>query len=360
MTSVLFDRLFNNKIIICVGSGGVGKTTVSASLAVAAAKSGKRVLVMTIDPSKRLKTALGLAPGHETSITRVPNQNYQGEMYALLLDAEAIFREFVTSSSTDPNLADRLLKNRLYRQLSTTLSGSQEFTSLLQLSKIADEKQTDERFDLIILDTPPAQHAIEFLEAPEKINALFQEKIVRWFIGEDMSGGIIQRMIATGTRTVFSALERITGSHFMRELNDFFASVRSVQTKISEKTQAVETLLHSKTTAFILVTGFDSAKLREAEELNAYLRSSGFHLDTVIINRAFVQNIEMVEPQVEALASEYEKWRKYHAGREKVYLEYAEKWRQNLSVIRVPDLNREVAGLAGLEGIADELSKNTF
>ncbi len=356
MTPTLFDRLFKNKILICVGSGGVGKTTVSASLAVAAAKSGKRVLVMTIDPSRRLKTALGLAPGHETSITRVPSQNYQGEMYALLLDAEAIFREFVTSSSTNPNLADRLLKNRLYRQLSTTLSGSQEFTSLLQLSKIA----TDERFDLIILDTPPAQHAIEFLEAPEKINALFQDKIVRWFIGEDTSGGIIQRMITTGTRTVLSALERITGSHFMRELNDFFASVRSVQTKISEKTQAVEALLHSNTTAFVLVTGFDSAKLHEAEELNAYLRASGFHLDTVIINRAFVQNIEMAEPQVEALAGEYEKWRKYHAGREKVYLEYAEKWRQNLTVIRVPDLNREVAGLTGLEGIAYELSKNAF
>ncbi len=353
MTEALFDRLFNNKILICVGSGGVGKTTMSASLAVAAAKRGKRVLVMTIDPSKRLKTALGLEDKSESTITRVPNQQYAGELFALLLDAESIFREFVTSSSSDPTLADRLLKNRLYKQLSTTLSGSQEFTSLLQLSKIA----TDERFDLIILDTPPAQHAVDFLEAPEKINALFQDKIVRWFIGEETHGGIIQRMISTGTRTVLSALERMTGSQFMRELNDFFASVRSVQAKISQKTQAVEALLHAKTTAFLLVTGFDSAKLKEAEELNTYLRSSGFSLDVVIINRAFVQNIEMTEPQDEALASEYQRWRDYHAGREKLYLEYAEKWRQNLTVVRIPDLNRELSGLPSLEGVADELAK---
>ena len=145
-----------------MGSGGVGKTTLSASFAVAAAKMGRRVLVMTIDPSRRLKVALGIESRGSATITRVPNQNYQGEIFALLLDAESIFREFITSSSTDATVAGRLLKNRLYKELSTTLSGSQEFTSLLQLSKIA----TDERFDLIILDTPPAQHAIDFLEAP--------------------------------------------------------------------------------------------------------------------------------------------------------------------------------------------------
>ncbi len=349
---MITNLLQDNKIIICVGSGGVGKTTLSASFAVAAAKMGRRVLVMTIDPSRRLKVALGIESRGSATIRRVPNQNYQGEIFALLLDAESIFREFITSSSTDATVADRLLKNRLYKELSTTLSGSQEFTSLLQLSKIA----TDERFDLIILDTPPAQHAIDFLEAPEKIGALFQDKIVRWFIGDEAGGGIIQRLISSGTRTVLSALERITGSGFMRELNDFFASVRTVQARIGQKTQMVQELLHSKTTAFVLVTGFNEAKLHEAEELNTYLRSSGFRLELTVINRAFVEILGgLGEPENEKLAIEYKKWRDYHAGREKLYLEYVKKWRQNLTVIRIPDLNREMSGLSSLEVIADEL-----
>src|SRR5688500_18511236 len=139
-----------NKVIICVGSGGVGKTTISATLGLLAARQGLRVLVMTIDPSQRLKVALQLNDT-DTTIKRISLPGFKGELHALLLDAEKIFFDFVSGgarkNSAHKNIgAERLFKNRLYQQLSTTLSGSQEFTSLLQLSKIVNTAE----FDLVI------------------------------------------------------------------------------------------------------------------------------------------------------------------------------------------------------------------
>jgi anion-transporting ArsA/GET3 family ATPase len=351
--------LKSQRVIICVGSGGVGKTTVSAALAYRAAELGLRVLVMTIDPSRRLRQALGLE-GTQIREVEVPGQNFSGRLSASLLNAEEIFRDFVQKSATQKELADRLMKNRLYQQLSTTLSGSQEFTSLLQLSEIVNKNT----YDLVILDTPPAQHAVDFLEAPAKINSLFQDSIVKWFIGDEEAIGFVQKIISRGTQTVLKALESMTGSLFMTELNDFFSSVRSVQKKISEKTEAVQELLHSSTTGFVLVTGFDTVKLKEAEALNAYLEERQFHLLAMIINRAFPTGVDIVDSQkfsasvsFEKLIGVYDKWQKYHADRDIYFQSFSDKWRQKLPVVKIPDLNQDVYGLQSLGVIAHEVDR---
>lgn len=342
--------LKSHKILICVGSGGVGKTTLSAALGVRAAQLGLKVLVMTIDPSKRLKVALGIADD-TFACTKIPNQNYPGELYATLLDAQTIFNDFISGASGQSVAANNLFKNKLYQQLSTTLSGSQEFTALLQLSKISYQDE----YDLIILDTPPAQHAIDFLEAPDKIGALFEDSIVRWFVGAD-EVGIIRKIISTGTKTVLMALEKITGSRFIQELNDFFKSIQSVQGKISEKTDLVRKILLRQSTGFLLVTGFDEAKLREAEQLYDFLNESQFHMLGIVINRAFPKWIldknRPVEPKI---TLECQKWLTYHAQREEIFNQFSKKWSKKLPVVRIPDFNEDVFGIDGLGVVANEV-----
>lgn len=155
--------LSKTKILVCVGTGGVGKTTVAASLGIAAAKKGLNVLVLTIDPAKRLAQALGLN-SEKTGDVFVPDQNFKGKLFAGIIDPEASFSEFVKYNSSDKNKAETLLNNTLFKQLSTNLSGSQEFTSLDRLYRAVNSN----KYDLVILDTPPAQNAMDFFKAPEK------------------------------------------------------------------------------------------------------------------------------------------------------------------------------------------------
>lgn len=344
-------RLNDYKTLICVGSGGVGKTSVSASLGVVAAKSGLKVLVMTIDPSKRLKTSLGLE-GHSGAIVKVNLTDSSGELYASILDAEKIFSEFITSSASHEEQAQRLLKNRLYQQLSTTLSGSQEFTSLLQLSKV----MTSHEYDLVILDTPPAQHAVDFLEAPKKLQTLFQESVVKWFIGEEHVG-FFRKIIAKSTQIVLSALEKITGNQFMKELSDFFESVQSLQATINQKTAMVQELLKAPTTAFILVTSFDEVKLKEAKQMRQYLEFNGFHLVLNIVNRAFPKWFDFYKkyPSQNIQNKNLSQWISYYQQKTELYdriLTGESKIQDN---IRLTDHSIDISGLQSIEVLANEI-----
>lgn len=275
------------RVLIQMGPGGVGKTTVSAAFGLHLAEQGKKVLVMTIDPSKRLAQALGVSPNG--GIKKVPTELIKGELHACLLDHGRIFDDFIRRMAFKNPAVERLFQNKLYQALKTRLQGSQDFTALIELHNQARSGN----YDVVILDTPPAQHAWQFLDSPEKLGALFREKIMKWFrwIGEPAGGeGFWSRVVSVGTQKVLGALEILTGPEFMKQISDFFKAIYASQNQLREKIEMAEELLKSKNTEFTLITTQDELKVMETIEFAKQIQKRGFHLKRIIMNRAWPEN----------------------------------------------------------------------
>ncbi|MES2856185.1 MAG: ArsA-related P-loop ATPase [Bdellovibrionota bacterium] len=351
-------------MVVCVGSGGVGKTTMSAALAVRGAHLGRRVLVLTVDPARRLATALGLdeATPTESGIEHtVPLVKPKGSLRAAVIDSKKVFDEFIRKHSKEASVVERIMRNRLYQQMSTTLSGSQEFTALERLLQGAESDQ----FDLVILDTPPTKHAMDFLSAPQRIQDLFQDAITKWFMGsEEKPKGLFANIVGRGPKTVLKSLEVLTGGQFIEELVDFFTAVRSIQVVLRERSAAAAELLNDPKTAFIVVTSFDAAKLLEAKQLGMNLRSRNYSLQGVIINRAFPlwlpETVESGKAGDESRAKVlkfFEEFRKYYAVRYNLYEEFEKSLGGAAKVVRVPEYREDVHGLSDLVDLANVLGQ---
>lgn len=376
----------NHRVLVCVGSGGVGKTTMAAALAIRGRQLGRRVLVVTVDPAKRLASALSLdLTGVEERL--VPSQSSsssQGTLHAAVIDSKKVFDGFIQTHATDSDLMKRLSKNRLYEQLSTTLSGSQEFTALERLLQAHEKTDSDSggaprpAYDLIILDTPPTQHAIDFLSAPDRIRGLFQDNITKWFMNPAANSGflgqgIVSSLIGRGTRAALKSLEVLTGARFIEELIDFFYSMQSIQKKLRDRSEAVNVLLKSRDSIFVLVTSFDVAKLKEAQHLNGHLRNFGYRLGACILNRAFPEHLPADEEMKAVqgagdgspeLRESILKLREYHqrvrSDHEARFLQF-EKFEaqvdRDVCVIRVPEYRQDIFGLEDLESLGSFLGE---
>jgi anion-transporting ArsA/GET3 family ATPase len=358
--------LLTNKVVVCAGSGGVGKTTMSAAIAVRAAQLGRRTLVLTVDPAKRLATALGLDLKSDeeravklTAPSRASSEG--GSLSAAMIDSKKTFDQFIATHARQPSVAERIMKNRLYQQLSTTLSGSQEFTALERLLQAVESG----RYDLVVLDTPPTKHAMDFLTAPQRINALFQDAITRWFMSpNEKSTGLFATLVGRGTRVALRSLEVLTGSQFIEELIDFFSAVRSIQQVLRDRSAAVHSLLTGPSTKFVMVTSFDAAKLLEAKYLQGELRRLGYTMQAVIINRAFPQwlpseidaPVDPAEREVFDKVLKYQsEFKNYYSARYNLYEHFAKGLGSSVALLRVPEYQQDVYGLNDLEALADVL-----
>lgn len=276
----MFNVADNTKTLVCIGTGGVGKTTMAASIAVGLAEAGKKVLVLTIDPAHRLAQTLGITADGNLHQVKVSGH---GQLWAGVINHQKAFDFFIRHAAQKNEAeVDRLLKNRLYLQLSGRLSGSQDFTSLVTLYRYASSKE----YDLVILDTPPSQHTWNFLRAPEKISHLFNEGIASWFRNiEGEKTGVFKKILNLGTAQVLKALETLTGSQFIKELSAFFQAIQSWQKPLEDYVMNCHRLLISQQTEFLLVTNLDPSRMAEAQKLSREIRTQGYKLTSLVINR---------------------------------------------------------------------------
>jgi anion-transporting ArsA/GET3 family ATPase len=280
VTRLLADK----RVCVCGGSGGVGKTTISAAIALGMAAEGAKVAVVTIDPAKRLANALGLreldneprrvAP--ETLCTdgaRIP-----GELWAMMLDPKRTFDELIDRVAPDACRAREIKANRIYGELSTAVSGSQEFTAIAKLYELDQEQD----FDLLVLDTPPSRNALDFLYAPRRLTAFLDGRALKTFVRPT---GLGMRTFGRGAAPLLGALRRITGVDLLSDLSTFFGLLGETTESFSLRATKVQAMLTAPTTAFLLVTSAQREPIAEALWLRRTLEEIGVPFSGVVVNR---------------------------------------------------------------------------
>jgi anion-transporting ArsA/GET3 family ATPase len=281
----LGDIVRAKAVIVCVGSGGVGKTTMSAAIALQAAALGMTVCVLTIDPARRLANAMGLASLGNVA-ARVERDRFEaagipvppGQLWAMTLDAKRTWDDLVTRLAVDAAQARRILDNEYYQQISSALAGSQEFMAMEKLYELHQSGQ----FDLIVLDTPPARHALDFLDAPTKMIGFMDERVLNLFLAPGRWGlGVFQNSSAW----MIGALQRITGFDVLRDISEFIRSFTGMHAGFRDRAANVQALLCASRSTFLLVTSPNPRTVDEAIDFYQKLIDRGMPLSGFILNR---------------------------------------------------------------------------
>jgi anion-transporting ArsA/GET3 family ATPase len=278
------DMLEGKRVCVCAGSGGVGKTTTSAAIALGMAAQGAKVAVVTIDPANRLANALGLQELEneprrvEPSRLASADLEVKGELWAMMLDPKRTFDELIDRIAPDPTRAEEIKANRVYRELSTAVSGSQELTAIAKLYELDQEG----RFDLLVLDTPPSRNALEFLDAPGRLNAFLEGRALKAFLRPT---GVGMRVLGRSALPLLGGLRRITGIDLISDLSSFFQLLGDMTSDFSQRAAQVETLLRADSTAFLLVTSAAREPINEAIWFAERLQTDGLPFAGVVVNR---------------------------------------------------------------------------
>jgi anion-transporting ArsA/GET3 family ATPase len=281
------ERMLGKRICICTGSGGVGKTTTAAAVAMGLAARGRRVAVVTIDPARRLAGSLGLEQlGNEPRLVDPAHFagqgiDLRGELWAMMLDAKRTFDELIDLLAPDVATREAILANRIYQELSSAVAGSQEFTAVTKLYEL----DASGRFDAIVLDTPPSRNAIDFLDAPERLTGFLEGRALRLIAAPT---GAAAAIAARGSGVVFSALRRITGVDLLTDLGAFFRVLGGVVDGFAERASAVSRLLGDPATTFLIVTSPEPTSVEEAIFLRRRLSQAGMPFGGLVVNRVRV------------------------------------------------------------------------
>jgi anion-transporting ArsA/GET3 family ATPase len=311
----LEQLLAAKEIVITCGSGGVGKTTTAAAAAaMAASHLGGKVLVLTVDPAKRLANALGLEAFGNVE-TQVPAKLFtdagvepRGELWAAMLDTRESWDALVRTHAPDARTRDAILANPLYQNIAGRFVQSHDYIAMERLYDI----HVSGRYDLIIVDTPPTRNAIDFLEAPERMADFFSSRLLRWLIAPYKS-----RLVNAASKPFYSVADRILGSQFLQDIAEFFILFQSMYKGFVERARAVERTLSDHRTTFVVVSTLESAPVREAEFFIDALSDKRLHLGAVVLNR--VLPAYFCDPAAAATAAHLE----VHADRIAAQLEGA-------------------------------------
>lgn len=266
-------------VVVCCGPGGVGKTTTAAVIGRWAADRGRRVVVVTIDPARRLADALGLAGGLTGEPTRVDaDRTGPGEFWAMMLDAPAMFERVVRAHAADPAQADRIVRNRFFLNIAGNLSGTQEYMASEALHELAG----DPRFDLVVVDTPPSRNALDFLEAPGVLTRFLDHPVFKLMMMPTRTG---LRIVSLATQPMLRAIGGVVGSDVLSDTVAFFQAFAGMDAGFRARAAAVDALLREPGTRFVLVTAPQRRTIDEAAWLAGRLDSLGIGVAATVANR---------------------------------------------------------------------------
>jgi len=278
------ERLVSAKeIVIHCGSGGVGKTTTAAAVAtMAATHLGGKVLVLTVDPARRLANALGIERFGNVE-TQVPPEAFaaarvepRGELWAAMLDTKQSWDDLIRRHAPDNKTRDAILANPLYQNLMGRFVQSHDYIAMERLYDL----HSSGTYDLIVVDTPPTRNAIDFLEAPARMADFFSSRLLRWLTAPARS-----RVVNFASKPFYTVADRILGTQFLQDIAEFFLLFQSMYDGFVERAQAVERVLHDRRTTFVVVSTLESAPVREAEFFIAELGRRDLHLGAVVLNK---------------------------------------------------------------------------
>lgn len=274
--------LRESRVLICAGSGGVGKTTTAASIAVRAAYSGLRTVVMTIDPARRLANSLGIRDlGGKPAPVSLPGLG-AGSLDAMMLDQKGAWDELVDRHAPNAEARERILANRFYQSLSETFAGSQEYMAIEQLCDLYES----DRYDLVVVDTPPTRHALDFLEAPQRLADFLDRNVIKWFVKPYFAAGWSTMQIVNRTAgMLFRRLEEATGISALVEVSEFFAAMSGLFDGFELRVRRVYELLRSPDTSFVLVATPEEQVLREGRYFSHQVAELDMALRAVVFNR---------------------------------------------------------------------------
>jgi len=363
------------RTIICCGSGGVGKTTTAAVVAMQGARLGRKAMVVTIDPAKRLADALGLA-----GLSNVPSRiedglggdggdggnagdgAWPGELWAMMLDTKSTFDALVVKHAATPEQAERILANRFYRNISGALSGTQEYMAMEKLYELHEE--TD--FDLVVVDTPPTRHALDFLDAPRRLSRFLDHRLFRMVVSP--SRGIV-RAVNVAAQTFLRTVARVVGGDVIDDAIAFFRAFEGMEEGFRLRARRVNELLAAPETAFVLVASPRRDTLDEAHFFARRLAEAGITVDGLVVNRVhplFGDGLaESARARAETLAgtdlgSLYANLADFQsiALRERDHLAGLAEAVAPAPVVWVPFLRRDVHDLDGMAEIAGHLYRS--
>ncbi len=354
------------RIVVCCGSGGVGKTTTSAALAVRAADRGRRVAVLTIDPARRLAQALGLAElGNEPGrVAGVPEDPAAGELHAMMLDMRRTFDEMVQAHAT-PDRAEKILANPFYQTISTSFSGTQEYMAMEKLGQLA----ATGKWDLIVVDTPPSRSALDFLDAPQRMSTFLDGRMIRLLSSPARAGGrSLRKVVGAGFSLFTKAVSTILGGQLLADASAFVQAFDTMFGGFRERATTTYALLRSPGTAFVVVSSPEPDALREAAYFVDRLRTEDMPLAGLVLNRTHPVLAPLTATRARDVADELtgsplaaavlrlHADRVDRAAREDRLLARFSRAHPTVAVTRVPAVAGDVADLDGLREIGARLA----
>jgi anion-transporting ArsA/GET3 family ATPase len=348
--TVLARVAAERQTVICAGPGGVGKTTCAAAIALEGARLGRRSCVVTIDPAKRLADALGLEVlTNDPHRVDLEGDGGPGELWALMLDTKTTFDDVVRRNAGSPEQAEAILENRLYRNISGALGGTQEYMAMEKLYELHSEG----RYDIIVVDTPPTRHALEFLDAPDRLLRFLNNRLFRLLMLPTRAG---LRAIGMASQALLRSISRVVGGAVVADAMAFFSAFEGMEQGFRDRATRVQKLLADPATAFVVVAAPRRDAVAEAIYFADRLRETADRVEALVVNRMFpsfgpvpaaLETGSLNSPDVAALLTNWRDLDKV-ADREEQHVAALAERLPVAPIVRVPFLSDDIHDLEGL------------